>query len=165
VCRCAGVLLPPCATFDVCACMCMCVCMYVCVCVCVCMCVCLRVCSFAWVLDVCMLPLLYYACTSLSCARAHLPSRSRYAQALDELQKVSERAERKEFTSFLDFWEDVLTVCRTLEGKNSQKSARQSVYIVHWAVICLFENHCQGLYDSESWIYDLAWKFSKVSFC
>jgi hypothetical protein len=46
---------------------------------------------------------------------------------LDALQKVGERAERKDFATFFEFWEDVLGVFRTLQGLTGSDSPLRSL--------------------------------------
>lgn len=46
---------------------------------------------------------------------------------MDALQKVGERAERKEFATFFEFWEDVLGVFRTLQGLAGSDSPLHSL--------------------------------------
>jgi len=148
---CAGVLLPLCATLGVCACMC----------VCVCVCVCMYVRVFAWVLDVCMLPL----CVYLSLLRARSLTLSLSVCTGVRWVTESERACRAQgihlifgllgrrahcvaHASRLKFWK----VSSTVHAHCTLSSD------------LTFANHYERLYDSESWIYDFAWKFSEVSF-
>jgi hypothetical protein len=54
--------------------------------------------------------------------KAALDAHGNTWQVLDELHKVSERAERKSFVTFFEFWEDMLNVWRKLDETYGRES-------------------------------------------